>query len=99
MYIKCDFSFMELRDNVWSGAVDTLKSIADAGLEDDFMNYMDEMWCDQEPTMTEINDWLWFDSEIIFCDLGLDEDGNLPNDDEDEDEGEDEEDEDEDEEA
>ncbi len=93
MYIKCEFTFMELQDNVWSGAVDTLKNIADAGLEDEFMSLMEDVWCDYEPTMTEINDWLWFDTDNIYESLGLDENGEIPNDEEDEDE-EDEEDED-----
>ncbi len=93
MYIKCDFSFMELRDNVWSGAVDTMKCIADANMEDEFMQYMEDVWCDYEPTMTEINDWLWFDTDSIYEGLGLDENGELPEDDDEDEEDEEDEDE------
>lgn len=80
--------FWELKNNSWSGAIDTLNDIERADLEDEFMNLMEEVFYDTIPTDTEINDWIWFDREFIYESLGLDENGEIPNEEEEEDEDE-----------
>lgn len=80
MYIKKDLDFEDLRDECWSGAVDTIETIEDKGKEDELMELL-ENYFDDIPTMTEVNDLLWFESEYIFDELGINED-----DDEDDDE-------------
>ena len=57
-----DFDFNDLKNQCWSGAEDTLKDIEDAGLEDEFMNLLEELFCDETPTMTEVNDYIWFEA-------------------------------------
>lgn len=74
MYVKNDLDFEDLKNNCWSGAVDTLETIENAEKEEEFMDYLEMIYCDEIPTMTELNDFLWFDSERIFADLEINED-------------------------
>jgi hypothetical protein len=97
MEIKNYYDFNDLVNSCWSGAEDTLKTVEEYGYEDELMNFLESYYGDEIPTMTEVNDLLWFEDEWIFEQIGLD-----PNEDEDdeddwydEDEEDDEEDEDE----
>lgn len=74
--------FWELKENSWSGAIDTLNDIERADLEDEFMYFLEEVFCGETPTETEVNDFIWFDRPYIYETLGLDENGELPTDDE-----------------
>ena len=69
MYIKEDYDFNDLMDNCWSGAEETLKVIEENGKEDAFMELLEMTFT--EPTMTEVNDYLRFDDDSIFEDLGI----------------------------
>lgn len=72
-------SFWELKENSWSGALDTLKDIENADKEDELMQLLEEVFADREtPTETEVNDFLWFDREFIYENVGLNPDGELP---------------------
>ena len=73
MYIKQDMGFNDLMNNCWSGAVDTLKTIEEHDKEDELMAHLEEQWLDEMPTMTQINDYLWFEDEFIFQCLGISE--------------------------
>lgn len=73
MYIKQDVDFNDLMDNCWSGAIDTLNRINEFNKEDEFMAHLEEQWFDEIPTMTEVNDYLWFEDEFIFECLGISE--------------------------
>ena len=75
MEIKTDVNFYGLEDMVWSGAVDTLKTIKEAGKEDELMQLLEEVFMDKTPTDTEVNDFLWFETSFIYERLGLNEDG------------------------
>ena len=78
MEIKKEINgFNELADMVWSGAVDTIKGIQNANKEDEFMNFLEEVFCDEVPTDTEVNDFIWFERDYIYENLGLTEDGKL----------------------
>ena len=72
MYIKQDMDFNDLMNNCWSGAIDTLKTIEENGKEDELMQYLEET-CDDCPSLTYVNDLLWFDSDFIFEALGISE--------------------------
>lgn len=61
--VKMEMSFEDLKNNCWSGALDRIKEIEEKGLEDDLMSYLEEIFYDSTPTMTKINDWLWFDAD------------------------------------
>ena len=70
MYIKKEItSFEELKENSWSGAVDTLNRIEELGLENKFMSVLEsvlEMSFENEITdETELNDFIWFETDAI----------------------------------
>lgn len=86
MYVKKEIcSFEDLYNNSWSGAESTLDIIRDADKEDELMELLEETYGEETPTETELNDYLWYESEDIFDRLGLDENGK-PIDEEDDDE-------------
>ena len=70
--------FYALADMVWSGAVDTIADIQNANKEDEFMNFLEAVFCDEVPTDTEVNDFIWHDRDYIYENLGLTENGELP---------------------
>ena len=61
----------------WSGAVDTLNQIRKVDKMDELFS-LAEMYFEDGCTETELNDWLWFESDFIYERLGLTEDGELP---------------------
>lgn len=76
MYIKQDMDFNDLMNNCWSGAVDTLKTVEEHDKEDELMAHLEEIfesYFDNVPTLTEINDYLWFEDEAIFEALEISE--------------------------
>ena len=83
-YDKNDFG--RLYENSWSGARQTLDDISNADLEEEFMQYLDEMFGADEVGDTELNDFIWFERNTIYDYLGLDENGEIPKDDEDDEE-------------
>lgn len=72
--------FYELADMVWSGAVDTITDIQNANKENEFMYFLEMVFCDEVPTDTAVNDFIWFEREYIYENIGLTENGNLPED-------------------
>ena len=72
--------FYELADMVWSGAIDTLEDIQNANKEIEFMDLIENVFCNELPTDTEINDFIWFERDFIYENIGLTENGNLPED-------------------
>ena len=77
MYVKIEMDYRTLKNNSWSGALDTLKDIEEADKEDELMYLLEEIFTDTIPTETEVNDFLWFERDYIYENLGLDEDGRL----------------------
>lgn len=74
MLVKRELDFEDLKDMVWSGAVDTVKEIEKQGKEDELMSFLEMYFCDEIPTETELNDLLWFeDTTIIFPALDITE--------------------------
>ena len=71
-------TYWELKDNSWSGALDTLADIENAGLEDELMQHLEDMFADRTPTDTDINDYLWHDREYVYEALGLNSNGEVP---------------------
>lgn len=67
------YNFNELYDSSWSGAVDTLKTIAENDKEDEFLQYANDILSTYQNGLdrTKLNDWLWFDRDFIFEDLGI----------------------------
>ena len=70
--------------DAWNGAVDTLDNVRNAGKLDELDALAEEVFPDG-CTDTELNDWLWFDTDFIYDSLGLTEDGEVPNEEDEED--------------
>ena len=77
MYVKIEMDYRTLKNNSWSGALDTLKDIEEADKEDELMYLLEEIFNGEIPTETEVNDFLWFERDYIYENLGLDENGRL----------------------
>jgi len=60
----------ELKSELWSGALDTLATIAQEDKLSDLMCLLEELY--PEPVdITTINDVLWFDSDFLFEELQI----------------------------
>ncbi len=65
-------SAYELKDEVWSGALDTIRVITEQDKLHDLMNLLAELY--PEPVdITTINDLLWFEEMFLFEQLGIEE--------------------------
>ena len=73
MYVKIEIDdFRTLKNNSWSGALDTLKDIEEADKEDELMYLLEEVvFADATPTETEVNDFLWHDRDYIYESLEI----------------------------
>ena len=70
MEIKKDYDFEDLKRNSWSGAINTLEKIEENEKEEELMQLL-EYTFEDVPTETEVNDFLWFDDDFIFEELGI----------------------------
>ena len=68
----------------WSGAKDTVDDVRRAEKMDELQSLIEEQFSDRIPTETEINDFVWFERGYIYSQLGLDENGKLPEDEDEE---------------
>ena len=67
MYIKSDFSFEDLKDQCWGGAEETLKIIEEHNKEELLLDLLEnDIFFEEIPTITEVNDYLAFEDEFIF---------------------------------
>lgn len=71
MWIKQDYDFRDLKNNCWGQAIKILEEISDANKEDALMNYLEDIYYDDMPTLTEVNDLLAYDWERVFEDIGI----------------------------
>lgn len=76
MEIKKDYSVYHLYCESWGGARDTLSTIIKHNKEDEFMDLFSEVFYDTIPSLTEVNDWLWFDDDYILEILEIKEETN-----------------------
>ena len=56
----------------WSGAVDTLDRVREAGKCDELESILEDLYPDGM-SETELNDLLWFEPETVFKWLGIEE--------------------------
>ena len=71
MWIKKEYDYNDLKENSWSGAVNTLRRIEEANKEEELMNFLEDIFYENIPSDTDVNDLLWFDSELIYESLGI----------------------------
>ena len=70
MIIKREINgFYSLKDELWSGAIQTMETIEEHDMEDEFMDLLDELFPEGED-LTRLNDFIWFDDDYIFETLG-----------------------------
>ena len=74
MLIAREYTFKDLYENSWAGAVDTLDTIKENNKESELMYLLEEIFVDKVPTETEVNDFLWFEYIYIFRYLEIRED-------------------------
>ena len=72
MKIAREYDFNDLYRNSWSGAINTLDTIIKNDMENELMEHLEEIFDNQIPTETEVNDYLWFESDYIYECLGID---------------------------
>lgn len=66
MKVYTDFyEFSDLTENCWSGAIQTLDTITEHDKKEGLMQLLEEVFYDGIE-LTELNDFLWFDSDYIF---------------------------------
>lgn len=70
MEIKQDMDFNDLRNNCWGQARKILEEISDTDKEDALMNYLEDTFYGDIPTLTEVNDLLAYDWEQVYKDIG-----------------------------
>lgn len=63
MFYKVEFDFDNF--NFWYGARDRIESATDSQKQK-VKERIEEYFCDEDPTDTEINDLVWFDCDDIF---------------------------------
>lgn len=70
MIIK-DFSISDFK--FWAGAVSTWKTVQENDKEEELEQLIEELY-PNGLTQTELNDLLWFESDFIIANLGIEED-------------------------
>lgn len=73
MYVKEELCFGDLMDKAWSGALDTLQIVSQFNKESELMYLLEVLFYEEIPSLTEVNDYLWFESDYIFEMLGINE--------------------------
>lgn len=73
MEIKKEINFKDLKDICWSGAINTLETIEEKEKEKELMLLLENTFFEEIPTETEIKDFLWFEDDFIFKQLGIEE--------------------------
>jgi len=69
-----DVNSYYLKNELWSGAINTFDVIAENNKLQDLMFLLEELF--PEPIgITAINDFLWFDAEVIYAELDIEIDG------------------------
>ena len=59
-------SFYDLYDMCWSGAIPVLDEIREQERDDEAMQIIEEAFLDENPTDTQVNDFIWFDLAEIM---------------------------------
>lgn len=87
MYVRDDID-VKRADNFWSGAVDTINRIYEEGKLDEWETFIENYYADigETPTITELNDLLWFESDWIYEELGISDEKESDDNSEEEDE-------------
>lgn len=70
MYYKTEFDLYDFP--AWSGGADTLETLKAKNFVDEIQTILEDIYrCEEAPTDTEINDFLWFERDTIAEWLGF----------------------------
>lgn len=66
-------TFDQLYEQSWSGAREALKTIREAGIEEEAMEYLESILedCYNNPTDVQLNDLIWFDLLDMLKEEGI----------------------------
>ena len=70
MYVKTDLDFNDLENRCWE-CDSVLDAISENNKEEEFMDLLEEQFGGDIPTMTEVNDFIRFEDDFIFDELGI----------------------------
>ena len=99
MFVKAEINnFNKIAAMVWSGAVDVCNEIIMQKRENEAMRLIEEMFLEEIPTETQLNDFVWFELGHLMhlWDTEDDDEDDDDDDDEDDDDDDDEDDDDDD---
>lgn len=68
--VKQEMGFNEILNTAWGQAVDVLKEIQKAGMEDELMTYLEDIF-NEGVDRTELNDLLAYDWEWVYSQIGM----------------------------
>ena len=68
--VKKEMGFNEILNTAWGQAVDVLKEIQKAGMEDELMSYLEDIF-NEGVDRTELNDLLAYDWEWVYSQIGM----------------------------
>ena len=67
-YILGINNWYDLKDQSWSGALQTLEAIEEKGKEEEFIELLNDLISNEEEQRmeeTKLNDFIWFDTDYI----------------------------------
>jgi len=70
--IQKEVDFYNLVDELWSGALNTVKTIVENGKSNELMDLLDNLFMETTDIII-INDFLWFDRDYIYEELNIEE--------------------------
>lgn len=71
IWVKDELTLDDLKKQCWAGAINTLKVIEEQEKETELMQFLEVVFENDIPTMTELNDFLWFEDDCIFENLNI----------------------------
>lgn len=73
MTIQEDLTFYDLQERVWGNAEQILDEVSAQEKEEEFMDYIEMVFADDmnPPSMTQLNDFISYDWEYIYQNIGM----------------------------
>lgn len=71
MLVKNDYDACELYDVLWGNAKRNMDEAIEKGYGTAVMNCLDEMFCGDVPTLTDVNDVLSYDFDTVKSYIGM----------------------------
>ena len=72
-YTNTISNYRDLENVCWGQALNVLQEIYDNDYEEELIDHLTEIFADNMPTLTELNDYIAYDWEYIYDAIGLKE--------------------------